>query len=59
MVEQLFERRGREFEIDINGRPPLQMDMQDVTLEGANTSFQIHYRVDLKTMQIPSMPFKW
>ncbi|KZY36852.1 MULTISPECIES: glutamate--cysteine ligase [unclassified Oleiphilus] len=46
LVEQLFERRGREFEIDINGRPPLQMDMQDVTLEGANTSFQIHYRVD-------------
>lgn len=45
LVEQLFNRRGRDFQVDINGLPPLQMDMQDVTLEGANTSFQIHYRV--------------
>lgn len=46
LVEQLFARRGRNFEIDINGTPPLKMEMKDVTLEGANTSFQIHYRVN-------------
>lgn len=48
LVEQLFKRRGREFQIDINGDPPLKMEMQDVTLEGANTSFQVHYRVNPK-----------
>lgn len=31
--------------MDINGRHPLQLEMDDVTLEGANTSFQVHYRV--------------
>ncbi len=46
LVEQLIERRGRQFRIDINGRHPLRLEMDDVTLEGANTSFQIHYRVD-------------
>lgn len=46
LVEQLIERRGSAFRIDINGRNPLQLDMADITLEGANTSFQVHYRVD-------------
>lgn len=34
-----------DFRIHINGTPPLKMQVDDVTLEGANTSFQIHYRV--------------
>lgn len=46
LVEQLLAWRGSEFRIDINGAEPLQMAMQDVTLEGANTSFQLHLRVD-------------
>lgn len=46
LVRQLLERRGDAFRIDINGADPLQLDMTDITLEGANTSFQVHYRVD-------------
>lgn len=45
LVQQLIERRGDSFHIDINGANPLQMEMGDITLEGANTSFQVHYRV--------------
>lgn len=46
LVEQLIQRRGDEFRIDINGDDPLKLDMADITLEGANTSFQVHYRVN-------------
>ena len=46
LVRQLVKRRGCDFQIDINGKHPLQMAMRDITLEGANTSFQIHYRVE-------------
>ena len=45
LVKQLIERRGDHFNIDINGDDPLKMAMGDITLEGANTSFQVHYRV--------------
>ena len=45
LVRQLIERRGDRFQIDINGAEPLKLAMQDITLEGANTSFQVHYRV--------------
>lgn len=46
LVEQLLARRGSDFRIDINGAEPLQLSMSDVTLEGANTSFQLHLRVN-------------
>ncbi len=46
LVKQLIERRGDKFQININGRDPLQLEMADITLEGSNTSFQVHYRVD-------------
>jgi gamma-glutamyl:cysteine ligase YbdK (ATP-grasp superfamily) len=46
LVGQLLKRRGGQFRIDIHGEDPLQLDMADITLEGANTSFQIHYRVN-------------
>ncbi len=36
---------GGEFRIQINGSPPLLIERNDVTMEGANTSFQFHYRV--------------
>ena len=45
LVGQLIQRRGGEFKIDINGDDPIQLHMGDITLEGANTSFQVHYRV--------------
>ena len=46
LVAQLLSRRGDSFQIDINGDDPLRLAMGDITLEGANTSFQVHYRVD-------------
>ncbi|GAB5450601.1 MAG: hypothetical protein Hals2KO_09290 [Halioglobus sp.] len=45
LVRQMLRRRGGKFRIDINGESPLKLDMEDITLEGANTSFQVHYRV--------------
>jgi len=45
LVDQLISRRGDEFRIDINGDDPLMFELADITLEGANTSFQVHYRV--------------
>ncbi len=46
LVKQLLQWRGSDFHIDINGAEPLQMPMADITLEGANTSFQVHLRVE-------------
>ncbi|MEH6608568.1 MAG: glutamate--cysteine ligase [Halioglobus sp.] len=45
LVNQLIKRRGDKFHIDINGEDPLKLELGDITLEGANTSFQVHYRV--------------
>ena len=45
LVQQLIDRRGDGFQIDISGDQSLQLEMADITLEGANTSFQVHYRV--------------
>ncbi|MEL7045332.1 MAG: glutamate--cysteine ligase [Pseudomonadota bacterium] len=46
LVAQLLEWRGSDFQIHINGAEPLQLGMTDITLEGANTSFQVHLRVE-------------
>jgi len=46
LTEQLRQRRGEPFHITLDGDKPIDLRMEDVTLEGANTSFQIHYRVD-------------
>jgi len=46
LIQQLIARRGGAFKVDINGADPLQLEMEDITLEGANTSFQVHYRVN-------------
>lgn len=45
LVKQLIRQRGGDFKIDINGRDPITYNLADITLEGANTSFQIHYPV--------------
>ncbi|MFK8041367.1 glutamate--cysteine ligase [Congregibacter sp.] len=45
LVAQLIAWRGSDFNININGEEPLKMTMANITLEGANTSFQVHQRV--------------
>lgn len=45
LLQQLLTWRGTSFGVDINGAEPLKMGMSDITLEGANTSFQVHLRV--------------
>ncbi|EED33480.1 glutamate-cysteine ligase, family 2 [gamma proteobacterium NOR5-3] len=45
LVAQLIAWRGSDFHINIDGQEPLQMTMANITLEGANTSFQVHQRV--------------
>lgn len=45
LVKELGELRNGLFSIDIEGEDHFQLAMEDVTLEGANTSFQAHLRV--------------
>lgn len=45
LTQELTEIRGGPFTIAIEGEETLQLAMDDVTLEGANTSFQTHLRV--------------
>ncbi|AMG28983.1 glutamate--cysteine ligase [Grimontia hollisae] len=45
LTDILRESRGGPFHICIHGLENLQIEAEDVTLEGANTSFQVHYRV--------------
>ncbi len=46
MDVELKKRRGGPFTINIEGTPDLHLQWNDVTLEGANTSFQLHWRMD-------------
>ena len=39
-------KRHGPFQLHIEGQDPLRLDCEDVTFEGAATSFQIHLRVD-------------
>jgi len=45
LTNELTQLRGGPFTIAIEGDETIQLAMDDVTLEGANTSFQIHLRV--------------
>lgn len=45
MAEAILERRRAGLAIDINGANPLHTIAENVTWEGANTSFQLHMRV--------------
>jgi gamma-glutamyl:cysteine ligase YbdK (ATP-grasp superfamily) len=45
LANSLHRLRGSDFEIEINGRESLRTHCPAVTLEGANTSFQVHLRV--------------
>jgi hypothetical protein len=43
--EGLQKLRHAPFEVRIDGEDPLTLNAKDITLEGANTSFQVHLRV--------------
>ena len=43
--EGLQRLRHAPFEVRIDGEDPLTLNARDITLEGANTSFQVHLRV--------------
>lgn len=45
LTKQLQSIRGGPFQVHISGEDELNVSMEDVTLEGANTSFQLHYQV--------------
>lgn len=45
MSRALLRVRGERFSIRINGAEPVALDSHDVTIEGANTSMQVHLRV--------------
>jgi len=38
--------RGHALEVDIDGPEPLQLSLSNLNIEGANTSFQVHLRVN-------------
>lgn len=46
LARSLQRMRGGPFRIEIDGADPLCLEIEDVTLEGANTSFQVHWRVN-------------
>ena len=46
LTRALAEMRGETFAIRIDGADPISLRASDVTLEGANTSMQMHYRVN-------------
>lgn len=45
LAEQLYQARGEDFKININGEQSLITDLEDICAEGANTSFQVHLMV--------------
>ncbi len=46
LAKAIRDKRGADFHIHIEGADKLDMHWSDVSLEGANTSFQFHYRVN-------------
>jgi len=46
LANRLKDDRGGRFQINIQGQDELHLESDDITLEGANTSFQAHYRVN-------------
>ncbi|WP_415901996.1 glutamate-cysteine ligase family protein [Neptuniibacter sp. QD29_5] len=45
LTQALQKLRGRMFCIKIEGDPPISLRSRDVSLEGANSSMQVHFRV--------------
>ncbi len=45
LSKALLKQRGEPFSIHIGGNDCIDLEANDVTMEGANTSFQLHWRV--------------
>lgn len=45
LSDQIYHQRGSDFDININGKEPLQVSFKNICAEGANTSFQVHLMV--------------
>lgn len=45
LAKELLKQRGEPFSIHIGGKDVIELVADDVTMEGANTSFQLHWRV--------------
>jgi len=45
LVNHIVTPDGEPFAVDINGQDSLKMAFDEVTLEGANTSFQVHLKI--------------
>lgn len=45
LSKALIQQRGEPFSIHIGGNDVIDLEADDVTMEGANTSFQLHWRV--------------
>lgn len=45
LSNQLYQQRGKAFEVNINGEEPVSVNFNDICAEGANTSFQVHLMV--------------
>ncbi|MDC8830724.1 glutamate--cysteine ligase [Alteromonas gilva] len=47
LTRELTQQRGAPFDIDIHGQDVVKTTSDDVTMEGANTSFQLHHKIPL------------
>ncbi|NVK54872.1 MAG: glutamate--cysteine ligase [Alteromonadaceae bacterium] len=47
LTRELSQHRGAPFDIDIRGQDRVKTTSDDVTMEGANTSFQLHHKMPL------------
>ena len=48
LTNELSALKGEPFNVDINGKDCLKTSCDEVTLEGANTSFQVHLKVPVE-----------
>ncbi|WP_206485694.1 glutamate-cysteine ligase family protein [Thalassotalea sp. G2M2-11] len=42
LADHIYQQRGQDFNININGDEALSVNFSDISAEGANTSFQVH-----------------
>lgn len=47
LSKHLFQQRGDDFKVNINGEEPVSVNFDDICAEGANTSFQVHMMTPL------------
>jgi len=51
LAEHLYQARGEDFKININGEQSLNTNLKDICAEGANTSFQVHLMVPKEQLE--------